>query len=164
MSNDPTNAERQARHRAKQRKARAALEAELRALRDERAAQAQAFRDGWKRRAAKPKAEKPPLPPDEARGRRIKALTTETRNLRAQVRYMREHSRDGAGNMNFATQGAIAKCLHPDQRHNATEADKDNAFKLFTAWKAEGEFPRLAGVRCPNSSWSHFIAGLDFIG
>ncbi|SRR5258708_27599904 len=67
MSNDPTNAERQARHRAKQRKARAALEAELRALRDERAAQAQAFRDGWKRRAAKPKAEKPPLPPDEAR-------------------------------------------------------------------------------------------------
>ncbi len=30
--------------------------------------------------------------------------------------------------MNFATQGAIAKCLHPDQRHNATEADKDNAF------------------------------------
>src|SRR5258707_9255168 len=99
MSNDPTNAERQARHRAKQRKARAALEAELRALRDERAAQAQAFRDGWKRRAAKPKAEKPPLPPDEARDRRIKALTTETRNLRAQVRYMREHSRDGAGNM-----------------------------------------------------------------
>ena len=54
--------------------------------------------------------------------------------------------------MNFATQGA------------ATEADKDNAFKLFTAWKAEGEFPRLAGVRCPNSSWSHFIAGLDFVG
>jgi hypothetical protein len=59
MSNDPTNAERQARHRAKQRKARAALEAELRALRDERAAQAQAFRDGWKRRAAKPNRETP---------------------------------------------------------------------------------------------------------
>ncbi len=95
---------------------------------------------------------------------RLKNADGETRNLRAQVRYMREHSRDGAGNMNFATQGAIAKCLHPDQRHNATEADKDNAFKLFTAWKAEGEFPRLAGVRCPNSSWSHFIAGLDFIG
>ena len=91
---------------------------------------------------------------------RLKNADGETRNLRAQVRYMREHSR----NMNFATQGAIAKCLHPDQRHNATEADKDNAFKLFTAWKAEGEFPRLAGVRCPNSSWSHFIAGLDFIG
>jgi hypothetical protein len=105
MSNDPTNAERQARHRAKQRKARAALEAELRALRDERAAQAQAFRDGWKRRAAKPKAEKPPLPPDEARDRRIKALTTETRNLRAQVRYMREHSRDGAGNMSGTSPG-----------------------------------------------------------
>ena len=72
MSNDPTNAERQARHRAKQRKARAALEAELRALRDERAAQAQAFRDGWKRRAAKPRPRNP-------RSRRMRRATEGSR-------------------------------------------------------------------------------------
>ena len=62
MSNDPTNAERQARHRAKQRKARAALEAELRALRDERAAQAQAFRDGWKAPRGQAQGRETPAP------------------------------------------------------------------------------------------------------
>ena len=35
-----------------------------------------------------------------------------------------------------ATQNAIAKCLHPDTRRNATEADKDEASKLFNAWKS----------------------------
>jgi hypothetical protein len=36
--------------------------------------------------------------------------------------------------MDFATESALAKCLHPESKDNATEADKDKAFKLFTAW------------------------------
>ena len=117
MSNDPTNAERQARHRAKQRKARAALEAELRALRDERAAQAQAFRDGWKRRAAKPKAEKPAPTPDEARDRQIKALKTRMRNIMSELHAAREWRRGGLdGGMSFQTMSAIAKPLAADHR------------------------------------------------
>jgi hypothetical protein len=41
-----------------------------------------------------------------------------------------------AGGMPFETQGAIARCLHPDSRKHVTEVEKDDAFKLFTAWKA----------------------------
>ena len=54
MSNDPTNAERQARHRAKLRQERAALEAEVAALRGELA------RERKRREAAEAKISKPP--------------------------------------------------------------------------------------------------------
>jgi hypothetical protein len=39
--------------------------------------------------------------------------------------------------MDFATQSAIVKVLHPDQRNNATDADKNDALKRFTSWKAD---------------------------
>jgi hypothetical protein len=47
-----------------------------------------------------------------------------------------EDERKANRQLDFETQSAIAKCLHPDQRANATDAQKDDAFKLFTAWKA----------------------------
>ena len=50
-----------------------------------------------------------------------------------------------AGGMNFATQSAIAKCLHPDTRKHVTEADKDKAFKGFTSWKADKDKARRKG-------------------
>lgn len=115
----------------------------------EMAAQTQAFRDEVKRRAAKakPKAEKPSLPPDEERDRQIKSLKTRVRNLTAELHHEREHAEKAqsqTGAMDFRTTSAIAKCLFPDQRHNATEADKDKACKLFTAWKADKDKARRA--------------------
>jgi hypothetical protein len=92
-----------------------------------------------------PKAAKPPLPPDEVRDRRIKALSTENRKLKWELREMENHYKDGlakVGGMAFATQSLIAKCLHPDSRDQATEADKDRACKLFTAWKADKDKAR----------------------
>jgi outer membrane murein-binding lipoprotein Lpp len=107
------------------------------------AAQRQAFRDEWKRRmaTAKPRAEKPPLPPDEVRDRRIKALTTEVQNLKAQVRHMKQHAEDvqgKTGSMSFPTMSAIAKVLHPEQRKHLTRRELDEkldvACKAFNAW------------------------------
>ena len=37
------------------------------------------------------------------------------------------------GVMSRTTQNAIIKCLHPDQRNNATEADRDAACRGFNA-------------------------------
>ena len=85
---------------------------------------------------AKPKAEKPPLPPDEVRDRRIKALTTEVRNLKAQLRASAQHYAEAiekAGGMPRETRIAIDKCLHPDG--NASEADKGAAIRGWNAWK-----------------------------
>jgi hypothetical protein len=116
------------------------------------AAQAQAFRDEVKRRAAKakPKAEKPPLPPDEERDRKIKAQATEIRNLKARVRHMQEWTETAKGSgMSFATRGKIMKPLHPDSRKSLTEgasipaaleAALDDAGKAFNAW-ADGHKP-----------------------
>jgi hypothetical protein len=53
------------------------------------------------------------------------------------------------GGMSFATQGALAKVLHPDTRKQATEAQIDEACRLFTAWKAE-KTRRDAAVRNPD--------------
>ena len=64
-------------------------------------------------------AEKPPLPSDEASARRIKALMTENRNLKAKVRHLEQHLED-VGGMPRKTESAIWKCLHPDQ-----EAQRD---------------------------------------
>jgi hypothetical protein len=118
----------------------AAAKARMQEMGLEMAAQAQGFRDEVKRRAAnaKPKAAKPPLPPDEARDRRIKALTTEVRTLKAHILHMVEHqaARDAmTGGLPRATQVVIDKVLHPDTRGHATEADKDSASKLWNAWK-----------------------------
>ena len=147
---DRTNAERQRRYIAKLKAAAAQPRPVTNGKLEEELAQAQAriaemeeevrglrlhIRFGPKRRAAKPKAEKPPLPPEEARDRRIKALTTENQNLKKHVLYLLEHSRDGSGSMSFATQSAIAKCLHPD--HSPSEADRATACRLFTSWKAD---------------------------
>ena len=118
------------------------LEAELAAAKariDELRAERLAFRFGSKRRGeAKPKAEKPPLPPDEERERTIKALRTEVRNLKAERRHLTEHFNSkiaDKGGMNFPTMTAIAKCLHPD--HAPSEAEREAAFKLFSQWKAD---------------------------
>jgi hypothetical protein len=85
-------------------------------------------------RESKPKVEKPPLPPDEQRERIIKGLRTQVRNLRAERDYIISTR---IGVMTFKTQNAIAKVLHPDSREHASEADKDEAYKLFNAWKAD---------------------------
>jgi hypothetical protein len=94
-------------------------------------------------RATKPKAEKPPLPPDEVRDRQIKALKTRLRNVTSELHASREwHARKTPGAMPFRTRGALMKCLHPDQRGNATEADKDEACKLFTSWTGDSNKAR----------------------
>lgn len=94
-------------------------------------------------RAAKPKAEKPPLPPDEERERIIKGLRTRVRNLTAELHHVREWNssrKDNKGSMNFNTMSAIAKALHPDREPSA--AERDEALKAFTAWKADNSKAR----------------------
>jgi hypothetical protein len=89
-----SNAERQARWRAKRdteierlRKAgRAERDAEIERLRKAATEHGGIGLRFLRRRAAKPKA--PPLPPDEAREKIIKGLRTENRNLKAKVRAM----------------------------------------------------------------------------
>jgi hypothetical protein len=89
----------------------AQAKAKISELHHEMIAQAQRFRDEWKQRTAKPKAERPAPTPDEARERRIKALTTEVRNLKAQIRYIMGH--DGAL-FTPELERKIRVCLHPD--------------------------------------------------
>jgi hypothetical protein len=105
----------------------AKLEARIRELEAELARERQR-REINKRHAAKPKAEKPPLPPDEARERTIKGLRTRIRNLEAEW---------SALHMPRATQNKVATVLHPDKRKHASEVDKDEAYKLFNAWKSD---------------------------
>jgi hypothetical protein len=123
----------------------AALKAEL----VDMVEQARASRDERKRPAAKPKAERPPLPPDEARDRRIKALMTENRNLKTAINNLGQGFADrlaAAGAMSFATQAAIAKCLHPDKQP-PTKEERNEAFKLFSAWKSDNRAARPTGSR-----------------
>jgi|SRR6516225_3265543 hypothetical protein len=96
-----------------------------------------------------PKAAKPPLPPDEARDQRIKALTTQVRNLKTELRIVRQHFDSEIaerGGMNFQTMSAIAKALHSDYRKHLTraelDAELDEACKLFTSWKADKDKAR----------------------
>jgi hypothetical protein len=103
--------------------------------------QAQAFRD--ERARHKPEAARPPLPPDEARDRRIKSLATENKNLKAKLAYFKQWYEAGlatAGGMSFETQSAIAKALHSDRQ--PSETDQANALKLFNAWKANKDKAR----------------------
>jgi hypothetical protein len=120
----------------------AAAKAEITALKDDLLHARLAFRFGPKRREpAKPKTERPPLPPDEERERQIKTLKTRVRNLTAELHMIREW-KEAAKNsgMSFATRSAIMKPLHPDSRKHLTEAELqaalDSAGKAFTAWIA----------------------------
>jgi hypothetical protein len=89
----------------------------------------------------KPKTERPPLPPDEERDRIIKGLKTRIQNLRAELHYTREwHKGKADGSMSFQTMSAIAKTLHPDR--TPSEAERAEACKLFTAWKADKDKAR----------------------
>jgi hypothetical protein len=114
-----------------------AAKAHIAKLTHEMQAQARSLRAEASRRAAKPKAEKPPLPQDEARDRRIKALTTEVRDLKAQLRHMQEHYAARTGVMSRATRNAIDWVLQPDQRSNATAARWGAAAKAWNAWKSD---------------------------
>jgi hypothetical protein len=106
-----------------------------------RAAERQAFRDEWERRAAKPKAEKPPLPPDEERDRIIKGLKTRVRNVTQELRHFKQYHEGQMakhGGMLRPTRIAIDKVLHPEQRKHWTRAELDakldEACKLWNAF------------------------------
>jgi hypothetical protein len=129
----------------------AALEARVRELEAELARERQRREDAEgemlgqrfapKPRAAKPRAEKPPLPPDEERDRIIKNLKTRVRNLTAELDAEREwHKHKADGSMNFQTMSAIANALHPDRK--PSEAEREKACKAFTAWKADKDKAR----------------------
>lgn len=113
------------------------LEKQLTEARLENAGLVRALRDA---KAAKPKPEKA-VTPDEAAERRIKAATTELRNLKAKLRGLVEHYETSKpGVMPIATVRAIAKALHVDHRRHASteehEAACELALKLFNAWRA----------------------------
>jgi hypothetical protein len=55
---------------------------------------------------------------------------------------MYRRSSERLGRMPFATQGAIAKALHPDRK--PSEAQRAEACRLFSAWKADKDMV----VRC----------------
>jgi hypothetical protein len=44
------------------------------------------------------------------------------------------------GSMSFQTMSAISKALHPD--HKPSEAELEEAYKAFTAWKADSNKAR----------------------
>jgi hypothetical protein len=97
------------------------------------------------RAAAKPKAEKPPLPPDEERERIIKGLKTRVRNLSKELRLFRQYHDEAMtkqGLMSRETRIAVDKVLHPDTRNNATEADIDRACKVWNVWKNDNDKAR----------------------
>jgi hypothetical protein len=88
---------------------------------------------------AKPTDQPPPIPGSELDKlqQQNKGLRTRVRNLTVELHHVHEHSsskiaRDGG--MDFATKGAIAKCLQPQSRDNVTEADKDRACQLFNGF------------------------------
>ena len=59
----------------------------------------------------------------------------------AKFRAVLEHDKkiqSKTGKISFQTKSAVLKCLHPDQRGNVSEADRDKACRLFTQFlKAE---------------------------
>jgi predicted RNase H-like nuclease (RuvC/YqgF family) len=96
------------------------------------------------RAESKPKAERPPLPPDEERERIIKGLKTRVRNLTAELRHTHEwYGRLHDGKMSFETMSVIAKVLHPDRQPSETE--RAEACRQFTAWKADKDKARRQG-------------------
>ena len=82
---------------------------------------------------AKRKAEKPPLPPDEVRDKRIKSLTTANKNLRTELFILEQHYNEAmakAGAMSFTTRGTIHKGLQPESSGEARDAAR-KAFNGF---------------------------------
>lgn len=96
-------------------------------------------------RTKMPKPAKPPLPPDEKREQIIRGLRTQVSKL-TELNHMIV-SRIGAVSMSVKTQNAIAKVLHPDSRKHASEANKDDAYKAFNAWKADKDKAERQGRR-----------------
>jgi DNA gyrase inhibitor GyrI len=72
------------------------------------------------------------------RDRRIKSLETANRNMRAELRHLREWRRTSGvpdrGGMTLATYRKIAMALHPDRQ--PAEAERADACKAFTAWSS----------------------------
>jgi hypothetical protein len=95
-----------------------------------------------KPRAVKPKVEKPPLPPDEARERTIKGLRTRVRNLTQELEHYHQHMLGRLGIMSRKTRIAIDKVVHPDTRDRATEEERDEAAKGWNAWKNDNDKAR----------------------
>ena len=128
----------------------AALRAELASERERRSQAEAAMLAQAQRDKAAAKSTKPALPPDEVRERRIKALTTENTNLKRQIRATvaefdrRRKNLDMDRGLLNSTFRALSKCLHPDQRNNATDADKDQAFRLLTEWRSDN---KARGIR-----------------
>jgi hypothetical protein len=142
-----TNAERVARHRALHPKpvTKPVTEpGEVDALRAELAAKDREIAGlrttVQKLRAAKPRVQKAPLPPNEERDREIEALKKTNRDLREKIRmvnelHMRHYAEMQKGSMSPADIRMISKALHPE--HAPTEHERTAAFKAFTAWKAD---------------------------
>jgi hypothetical protein len=117
------------------------LKAELARERARRKALAKSL-EWWKQQrspAATPKAEKPPLPPDEARDRQIKSLKTANQNLRQRLAWSERLAQE-RGTMSFKAMAAISKALHED--HEPTEAERGEAIRAFNAWKADANKAR----------------------
>jgi hypothetical protein len=94
------------------------------------------------RKPAKPKIEKPPLPPDEKRDRQIKGLKTANKNIRAELHHLREWCKTTGiperGGMSVKTHNTIMMPLHSDHRKHLTrdelDAKLDAACEAMTAW------------------------------
>jgi hypothetical protein len=126
---DATNAERQARHRAKVRKEVEALRnastdtakliARIRELEAELAREKQ-------RAASSPKPARRQIDPDSE----LAKLRKSNRELRAQVEKIKWDAR-----MPSATYSVVVKCIHPDTASQFTEEQRRDACGLLTEWK-----------------------------
>jgi predicted RNase H-like nuclease (RuvC/YqgF family) len=98
-----------------------ASNAELAAELDRERGRAKMFEEGLKnaqrqmRAGSTPKAAKPPLPPDEARDRRIKALTTQVRNLRQEIGHLIGAPKFTTIRMSAPLVREMRSALHPDR-------------------------------------------------
>jgi hypothetical protein len=89
-----------------------------------------------------PKPAKPPLSPDEQRERRIKALTTQVRNLKIELRNVVDaksfFTKQQPGRMPFSTYAMLTTCLHPD-KPTPTKDQRAEAFGLLSQWRQASE-------------------------
>jgi hypothetical protein len=104
--------------------------------------------------AERPDADVPTLlAENDSLKRQLKAAQTRAQNLTQELRHTRQHFEglaEKTGAMDFATKSALAKCLHPESRNNATDADKDKAFTGLTAWEAANRKARLDAISRSN--------------
>jgi hypothetical protein len=122
-----------------------ARKAQVRAARKAKQAEAKAARLAAAA-AERPDADMPTLlAENDDLKRKLNAAQTRIRNISGELRHIRQwHEQEMAktGRMSFATHVAIAKVLHPDRRKQASEADIDEAYKQFNAWKADKDKAR----------------------